>query len=129
MAGKQNMSAKEIMACENYLKGMSLRKALLAAGYSPNYCDGNPHLFNWIKRRHICEYLRERQKQIVKVFNKDKGYIISKIEHILEDDNPKDRVQALLLLERMVVPKEMEEYKKEDVKGITINFNEIKKPE
>lgn len=126
MAGKQNMSPKEIIACENYLKGMSLKKALVAAGYSETYIEGPLHLFRWLKRRHICAYIRQRQTQLAKLFNKDKAYLVEKLEEIIDESNPRDRVQALLLLERLVVPKELSDLKIEDVKGITININEAK---
>jgi len=127
MGGKQNISPRDINACENYLKGMPLRKALLEAGYSPNYCEGNAHLFNWIKRRHICSYIRQRQLEIAQLCNTDKAYVVTKLKHIVDSDDPKDRTKALELLDRLVVPKEPNELRVEDVKGITISFSEAKK--
>ena len=124
MAGKQNLSPKEIQACENYLRGMSLRKALLAAGYSPNYCEGNAHLFNWLKRRHICSYIRQRQVELSKSYTLDKAELIKYARHILQSDDPRDRTKALEILMRLGIPMDEQVFmdKGEAVKAITFNI-------
>jgi phage terminase small subunit len=127
MAGKQNLSPKEIKACEGYLRGLSLRKALLEAGYSSNYCEGNAHLFNWLKRRHICSYIRQRQLQIATAESLDKSELIKVARHIIASDDPKDRAKALELLMRLGVSLDPSQLTKDDVKGINITINQVNK--
>jgi hypothetical protein len=126
MAGKQKLSPKEIKTCENYLKGMSLKKAMEASGYSEEYCTDSGKLFKFLKRRHVCAYLRKRQEEIAAAENLDKAEIIKYIRHIIASDDPRDRVKGVELLMRLGIPQDEVTFanKGEAVKSITFNIAE-----
>ena len=55
------MSPKLQKVCNYYLKGMSMREALLKAGYSDAYASHNSSKF--LHNRSVQKYIRERQKE------------------------------------------------------------------
>ena len=124
------LTPRAILACENYLKGSSLKKAMLDAGYAPSYCDMTKNIVAFLKNRQVIEYLRARQRVIAVSHNKDIAYLIEKLSQWMEEGDPRDRSKCAELLMRMITPmKNPEEVTKDDLHQITINFGEARKPE
>lgn len=119
---------REIIACEGWLRGMSWKDALKKAEIKNN---------NFLKNRNILEYLRARQRMIIKHFTKiNDEYIIEKLTKIIEDPNAANRdiIKALEVLYNIKSGSKLEKLieKNETVKTIeaeiqtkdnNINFN------
>ena len=55
---KKAMSPKQQKACNYYLQGMSMRQAMMKAGFSQAYADHNAAQF--LKHRGMIAYIRNR---------------------------------------------------------------------
>lgn len=119
----KELTPKIIRAVEGYIHGKSMRQAMIDAGYSPKYCEGNVAVMRFLKNRLVIEYIRKRQAEQAEASNKDAAYIIKKLEHIIASDSDKDRVKACELLTRLVVPLvEPNKITASDIKSISINI-------
>lgn len=124
----KELTPKMIQACEAYLRGKSMREAMLEAGYSPKYVEGNVAVMRFLKNRLIIEYLRKRKKQHAEVADIDAQYILARLKHIILSDSDKDRTKAVELLIRMTQPMpDRDRLVKEDLRSININITEAKK--
>lgn len=116
---------KARLACNYYLRGMSVKQAMLKAGYAESYCADSTHQMNFLKNRLVQTYLRERQEEFADFEETDKAKIAQYLKHIIKDDDAKDRSKAVELYMRLTSPIS-ENITKEDVKGIVINIEQAK---
>ena len=122
------LTPKAKMTCEYYLRGMSAREAMLKAGYAESYCCDQRNVARFLKTRTVIAYLRGRQEEIAEAESIDKSKLIKYAQHILKDDDNKDRTKALELLMRMTQPFDPSHTSKEDTKPITLTINVAEKP-
>lgn len=119
------LTPKARNACELYLKGKSIKQAMLSAGYAKSYVEGPVACMRFFKNRCVVDYIRQRQEELSKANAIDQSKLIKYAEHILDDDDSRDRTKALELLMRMVTNLP-ENIKNEDIKQITINIEQAK---
>lgn len=112
-----------INACEGYLRGLPMREAMNKAGYNKSYTDGAAHVMRFLMNRHVINYLRKRQAMIAEANTLDKNELVGIARKIANDNKP-DRAKGLELLIRLGVPIEPDKVTREDLKAITITFNE-----
>jgi len=94
----KHITPKQQKVCEYYLKGMSMRQALLQSGYSDSYAT---HMaVKFLHSRAICEYLRKRQEEIAKASTIDITYVYRELSKIIDrpGEETKDKVAALKVL-------------------------------
>jgi phage terminase small subunit len=95
------MTPKLIKVCNFYLEGMSVREALLKAGYSDAYASHMGSKF--LNNREVQSYLREQmklQQDYINYKHKDFfKFLKSKIEDPLVDE--KQKVEYAKLLQRL----------------------------
>jgi hypothetical protein len=128
MAENKNiLTPKMIKACEGYIRGRSMREAMIEAGYAKTYVEGTVATMRFFKNRQVIEYIRKRQDQIAKAASLDASECIEAARRIVADNDPRDRHKGLELLMRMGIPiGDPATLTKDDIKSISINFTEAK---
>ena len=133
------LTPKQQKVCQMYLKGMSMREALIAAGFSEGYAKHNAYKF--LKRRNVVEYIRKEQKLLHDFESYDRQhfykFLVGKLADAKVED--KDKVQYAKMLQQLggfnkdfdLKEKELEAKIKEvesdkQASHITINVNEFK---
>lgn len=135
------MKPKLQKVCNFYLSGMSMREALIKAGYSDAYASHNSSKF--LHNRSVMAYIRERQKEIEDAALADDIFLRADLKRIIKDpqSTPYDKAEARKLLEKMngrdkeiaAKLKEIEERKKAEAANVAtsgsiqINFGEVNK--
>jgi phage terminase small subunit len=126
MADTSNLNSRQILACEYYIKGMSLVEAMRKAGYNDSYCEGKRAGWRYLQNRHVQNYIRERKKEIASVAFLDTAWIAKHVKDWIEEGNTADRVKAAELLNRLVNP-DVENSVDETSKKVTITFTKKEK--
>ena len=121
------LTPRMIKACENYIRGMSIREAMLKDGYHSDYASEPKHCVAFLKSRQVIKYIRDRQQQIAEAESLDKSELVKAARKIIQDGDPRDRTKALELLMRMGLPIDERTIDESSVKAIHINFTEAKK--
>lgn len=127
------MSPKLQKVCNFYLSGMSMREALLKAGYSDGYASHSSSKF--LHNREVQKYIRERQQAEAEAALADDIFLLDDLKRIIKDPNafPLEKVEARKLLEKIIGRnkeieakfKSIEVAPKESI--ININIQEAKK--
>ena len=96
-----NLTPKQQKVCQMYLKGMSMREALIAAGFSESYAKHMAYKF--LKRRNVVEYIRKEQKLLHDFESYDRQHFYKFLVGKLADSNVEDRekVQYAKLLQQL----------------------------
>jgi phage terminase small subunit len=94
---RKAMSPKQQMACNFYLQGMSMRQAMIKAGFSPVYADHNAAQF--LKHRGMIEYIRARQKDVADTQLADAIFVRKKLIELTNDPDSRVRLQAVKQLD------------------------------
>lgn len=123
--------------CNFYLGGMSMRQALVAAGYSESYADH--HSLKFLKNKEVMTYIRARQKDEADAALADAIYTRTRLMDIVADKTAtnREKIEALRALdahnkwmsELDARLKELENSKKvteNNASVININLNEYK---
>ena len=119
----KELTPKIIRAAEGYIRGKSMRQAMIDAGYSEKYCEGNVAVMRFLKNRLVIEYIRKRQAEQIAAANLDAAELIRHARRIIASDDPKDRTKALELLMRMGLPiADPATLTKDDIKSINISI-------
>ena len=128
------MSPKQQKVCRYYLEGMSMRLALIKAGFSDAYASHNAAKF--LHSREVMEYIRKRQKELEDAELADMKFVRRKLMEIAEKRGieERDAIAATRALGDMIIEMEKLQAKikeievaKESPKEFVINLNEIKK--
>ena len=126
MIDTSKLTPKQVKACEGFIRGMSMRAAMVASGYNPSYCDGVAHVMRFLKNREIVRYIKARQSQIAEAEQLDKSELVKYARAIVADNDPKDRSKAVELLMRMGLPiADPATLTKDDIKSISINIEKV----
>ena len=129
------MLKPRMQKCGNlYLKGMSMRKAMIECGYSEQYAES--HCTDFLKNRELMAYIRKRQKEEADVALADAIMVKKKLMELANDSDKYVALNALKQLdahnewmaELEVKLKSIESTKETQVSGsVQITFNEAKK--
>jgi phage terminase small subunit len=139
-----SLSAKQLNACRAYISGKSMRQALLEAGYSESTAAHNS--FHFFKNREVIKFIRDRQLEVEKAIFIDQAYVSNALYKIANMNGvaEKDKNAALKIIQdhldhqaeikmrlQEVEAKvaSLKQQEKLSSSPITINLNEIKKPE
>lgn len=121
------LTPRMIRAAEAYIRGMSMREAMIKAGYTSDYASEPNHVACFLKSRQVIKYIRNRQQQIAEAESLDKSELVKMARAIIADGDPRDRSKALELLMRMGLPIDEKQIDASSVKAINITFGEARK--
>ena len=136
---KKLLKTKQIKACQYYIDGMSMRQAMIKAGYNETYASHNASQF--LANKGIIKFIKAEQAKLVEFEGYKRQHFYKFLVDKLSDVNveDKDKVQYAKLLQQLggfnkeldLKEKELE-LKIKDVESdkqasqITINLNEFK---
>jgi phage terminase small subunit len=90
--------------CLLYLKGMSMRQALLQAGYTESFALH--HASKFLKSRACQKFIRERQAQAAEAALADVDFIKRNLMQLAESPDPQIRLAAIKQLDAHIEWKE-----------------------
>ena len=94
---KKPMTPKQQKTANFYLKGMSMRQAMLKAGYNESYAGSQAPQF--LKNRGMIEYIRQRQQDEADAELADAIYTKKKLMDLVASGDPELAIPALKLLD------------------------------
>jgi phage terminase small subunit len=127
------MTPKLQKVCNFYLNGMSMREALLKAGYSDSYAEHNSTKF--LHNREVIKYIKTRQKAEADASLVDAIYLLDQLKKIIDSPNStnKEKSEALKILNDRLMRSAEIENKLKDIDSqktnLTIDFNIVTKDE
>lgn len=95
------LTPKQQTVCNLYLTGMSMRAAMMQAGYDEKYATQN--LFTFYKNRDVQAYLRMRLKEFADAARADDAFLLKNLTDIICDPTSDriERIEARKLLEKI----------------------------
>lgn len=94
---KKPMTPKQQKAANYYLSGMSMRQAMLKAGYNESYAGEQAPQF--LKHRGMIEYIRQRQQDEADAELADAVYTKKKLMELVESPDADVALAALKQLD------------------------------
>ena len=122
--------------CGNlYLKGMSMRQAMIQSGYTEQYAES--HCTDMLKNRELIKYIKDRQRDEAQVALADAIMVKKKLVALTEHSDPYVALNALKQLdahnewmaelEAKFKQLEVAQSGLKESPSVVINLNEIKK--
>jgi phage terminase small subunit len=113
----------KIQRCGNfYLKGMSMRQAMIQAGYTEQYAE--THCTDFFKNRKLIQYIRDRQKAVEEATLVDEVFVLNELKKIINDPSAslKDRNDAIKTLNDRITRSQEINAKLEEIKERNSNL-------